>query len=283
MNHITLSLLLLILCCTQGLAQNAEFTAMSYNIRYLNNRDGLDVWKNRREAVCSTIQSAAVAGLQEVVIEQLRDIQASTPDWEWYAAGREDGKTAGEATPIGWQRSQFELLDKGTFWLSPEPDRVGSKGWDAALPRIASWVNLRHRESAQDFIFLNTHFDHRGAQARTESAKVIRSWIEENSSDIPTILVGDFNAQLSSPPLDALLDESAKLPITNARTVSAKVDPGPNSTWNGFRMIEEGRRIDFIFVTPKIEVAEFETLDPKTSAGRFASDHLPLKAKVKLK
>ena len=30
----------------------------------------------------------------------------------------------------------------GHFWLSETPEVVGSKGWDAALPRVATWVKL---------------------------------------------------------------------------------------------------------------------------------------------
>jgi len=34
-------------------------------------------------------------------------------------------------------------LRDGTFWLSETPEKVGSKGWDAALPRIMTWVKLK--------------------------------------------------------------------------------------------------------------------------------------------
>ena len=34
-------------------------------------------------------------------------------------------------------------LFAGNFWLSDTPDVVGSRGWDAKLPRIVTWVELR--------------------------------------------------------------------------------------------------------------------------------------------
>lgn len=280
----TTALFLLALACVPCVAESVDLTVMSYNIRYLNNRDGMDVWKHRKETVCQTIQQADVVGLQEVVSKQLQEIQASTEELEWYAVGREDGKSAGESTPIGWQKSRFELLASGTFWLSPEPDRVGSRGWDAALPRIASWVKLRDKETKESFVFLNTHFDHKGAEARTESAKLIRTWVQEQTEELPVVVVGDFNSQRASQPMEALLEGDSKVEkavFADAREVAGNEDPGPNSTWNGFRQIEVGRRIDFILVKNVADVSRFETLNPKTPEDRFASDHLPVMATLR--
>lgn len=260
------------------------FLAMSYNIRYQNTRDGEDVWPNRKAAVCETLRSADVVGLQEVVAEQFRDIQAACPDKEWYGVGRDDGAEQGEATPIGWNKRRFSLVDKGTFWLSPTPKQVGSQGWDAALPRIASWVRLSDKTDSREILFLNTHFDHRGAEARVQSAKLLRSWISEREDSLPVILSGDFNATAGSAPIQALLQtgDQAAHSLRNAREASPSKDVGPNSTWNGFRKIQPDRRIDFLFINERLNVDRFETLDPRTSAGRFASDHLPVTAVIRL-
>lgn len=261
---------------------------MTYNIRYLNQRDGDDVWGNRKQAVIETIRNADVIGLQEVVAQQLDDIRSGTPNYDWYGVGRDDGELHGEATPIGWRKSRFELLAKGTFWLSSTPSKVGSKGWDAALPRIASWVRLRDSKSNSAFVFLNTHFDHRGKEARAQSAALIRKQSLELANGLPFIMTGDLNARQGTRPLDNLLsnpkgDSGASesgWTLFNARDRTEAKDPGPNSTWNGFKKIEPGQRIDFVLVGPGVDVLRFETLNPKTEAGRFASDHMPLLAKV---
>lgn len=39
---------------------------------------------------------------------------------------------ASEYQPIFWKKKRFELKDKGCFWLSTEPDVVGSQSWDSA-------------------------------------------------------------------------------------------------------------------------------------------------------
>jgi endonuclease/exonuclease/phosphatase family metal-dependent hydrolase len=45
-------------------------------------------------------------------------------------------------------------------------------------------------------------------------------------------------------------------------------------------MIEPEHVIDHIFVHGGLDVLAAEVLDPKTEAGRFASDHLPVRAKI---
>lgn len=264
-----------------GTKRQRPVTVMTYNIRYLNDRDGEDVWSHRREAVSQTIRLVEIVGLQEVVAEQLDQIREDTPEFDWYGVGRDDGRRAGEACPIGWRRERFDADERGTFWLSPTPDQVGSLGWDAALPRIASWVRLRDRQSGLQLLAVNTHFDHRGAEAREQSARLIREWVTKHQADTPVVVTGDLNATLNSPPLRQLLSNAPDgTRLLNARDVCSVPDPGPNSTWNGFREIQPGRRIDFVIVSEGLKVSSVETLNPKTAAGRFASDHLPVRAVV---
>ena len=255
-------------------------TVMSYNIRYLNTRDGEDVWENRKEAVIETFEAGFIVGLQEVVWKQFDDIKSGTPKFEWYGVARDDGKQKGESAPIGWLKKQFSCVDKGTFWLSDTPDIVGSKGWDAALPRIATWVRLLNHSSNQQWVIINTHFDHRGAEARKKSGELIRKWVVEKAKGLPVVVMGDMNAKLGSAPMNALLEGKQRI-LEDARSRQGVNDKGPNSTWSGFREIVEGQRIDHILVSPNVEVVEFETMNPKTKSGRFASDHLPVWSWIK--
>ncbi|MEM7476026.1 MAG: endonuclease/exonuclease/phosphatase family protein [Planctomycetota bacterium] len=259
-----------------------SLAVMSYNIRYLNNRDGEDVWGNRKEKVYETIHQADLVGLQEVVWKQLDGIRENCPDFEWYAVARDDGKQKGESTPIGWRKNAFELLEKGTFWLSPTPDNVGSKGWDAALPRIASWVRLKHKSTGNSWMILNTHFDHRGKEARKQSAQLIVDWSKKQGTKTPLVVMGDFNASQTSPPYRILASEGLDQPVLqDARGLATKEDSGPAATWNGFRQIGDSR-IDHIFCAGKVSVLEFQTLNPKTDKGRFASDHMPVLAMISI-
>lgn len=265
-------------------------SVMTYNIRYLNNRDGDDIWKNRSATVIETIKTSDVVGLQEVVAAQLEDIKAGTPEFTWYGVGRDDGAEKGEMTAIGWRTDSVSVVGKGTFWLSPNPEEVGVAGWDAALPRIASWIKLARTDSpTRPLLLLNTHFDHIGKTARENSAKLLRRWsVEQHEGKLPVVLLGDLNAKTTDAPLQRLLESTEQAASTetgsprfvDAREASNVADSGPNTTWNGFKALAIGSRIDHVLTLGQVDVLEYETLNPKTPADRFASDHLPIQVRI---
>ncbi|MFK8111097.1 MAG: endonuclease/exonuclease/phosphatase family protein [Rubripirellula sp.] len=252
---------------------------VTYNIRFANPRDGEDIWEHRVDAVCNFIDEHDIIGLQEVTFKQLKELQTRLSDFASYGVGRDDGKAGGEHAPIFYRKDRIEVVDKGTFWLSPEPNKVGQKGWDAALPRTCTWMMLRDTTSNQTAWIANTHFDHKGAQARTESAKLIRQIAQDRAKMLPAIVMGDFNCLPDSSPYLAITTDGW---LVDGRTVSKTPASGPDSTWNGFHEIASGRVIDHLFVHGPIEVISYETLNPKTSEGRFASDHLPARITARL-
>lgn len=251
---------------------------MTYNIRYANPGDGDDAWPARRQSVVDTIRAADVVGLQEVVVGQLRDLKAALPEFTWVGVARGDGKEAGEFSPIGVRTSRVQIIRSGTRWLSETPDQVGSRGWDAALPRIATWALVKDQETGAALTVINTHFDHIGVQARLESGRLLRQMVldpDYAAADVPVVVMGDLNALPGSPPLQALTADGPRR-LSDSRSISQTPPAGPSGTWNGFREIVEGRQIDHILVTTDVQVHSHQVLDPRTPAGRFASDHLPV-------
>jgi endonuclease/exonuclease/phosphatase family metal-dependent hydrolase len=263
---------------------------MSFNIRFDNPADGYNAWPHRKELAASMIRfyDAGIVGLQEALRSQLDDLKASLPGYDWFGVARTSGtvdpEPDNEFSAILYRADRFERLDGSTFWLSPAPDSVGTKGWDAALPRVVTWARLRDRQSGATFYFFNTHFDHIGVEARAESAKLILRRIARIAGEAaPVILTGDFNAVPTEPPYRIITDESDDLPLFDALTRSAQPHHGPLGTWSGFSFPgEPGRRIDYIFVNDEVEVLQHAVLSDSWS-GRFPSDHLPVLAVVKLK
>ena len=251
-----------------------EIKITTYNIRYANRGDGEDVWPNRKQDVASFAAESDIIGMQEVTEPQFAFLRESLPQFESYGVGRDDGKSGGEHAPIFYRKSRFEVIDKGTFWLSETPEDIGKPGWDAALPRTCTWMHLKQRSDGQEFYIANTHFDHRGAKARAESGKLIAQRLGKLPNDLKIVLLGDFNCVPGSEPYQAITAV-----IADARQTSQSKPTGPNSTWNGFREIVPDRIIDHIFVRA-VTVAKLAVLDPRTDAGRFASDHLPVQVTV---
>ena len=131
--------------------------------------------------------------MQEVLHPQFEDLLERLPEYDYVGVGRTDGATKGEYSPIFFLKDKYEALEKGNFWLSETPDVAGSKGWDAALERIASYAKLRDKATGKIFMAVNTHFDHVGVTARKESAKLIMQKIQQIVGNRPAVVTGDFN------------------------------------------------------------------------------------------
>ena len=248
----------------------------TYNIRCINSGDSKKGvgWESRRDRACQWVldQKIDIVGMQEVTHQQLLDVQERLPQYDYVGVGRTDGKEEGEYTPVFYRRDKYQALDKGNFWLSETPDVPGSKGWDAALERVASWVKLKDRQTGKVFMAVNTHFDHVGHQARRESAKLIMRKIQEIVGERPAVVTGDFNVTDS--------DEAYKTMVTNQFVMKdawkeSPVRCGVPYTWHGFSRIppQEASKIDFIFITPQIKVSR--TMIPQNSPGYPLSDHNP--------
>jgi endonuclease/exonuclease/phosphatase family metal-dependent hydrolase len=262
----------------------ASIRVVTCNIRYDNPGDGPNVWVNRKAAMVEYLKStkADLIGLQEVLPRQRDYLAGELTDFAVYSVGRDDGEL-GEATPILYRKDRFELLDKGSFWLSTTPDTTGSKGWDAGLPRVASWVKLKDKPSGQSLLFANTHFDNRGVQARLESAKLLVAKIAEldgsGEATLPVLLTGDFNCTAKQPPYAAIAgDEAGEAKLFDAQFISQKPHAGGDSTSNSFKELRPGAKIDFIFVR-ELKVASHQIDDPRVE-GRFVSDHQPVTAEI---
>ena len=280
--HGIVFLAITLLCTVSGLfgqSEGATVRVMSFNIRYDEPRDGVNAWSNRKQKVADVIRfhKADLVGVQEALLTQLRDLEKMLPDMAWCGVGRADGKESGEYSAILYRKSRFQIQQCNTFWLSPTPEVAGSKGWDAALPRIVTWAKFLDRDTKKTFIHFNTHFDHIGQTARVESAKLILRRISETAGKMPFVLTGDFNVVESNEAYKTIAGG-----MSDARYVSVNPHFGGDSTWTGFKQIEPGRKIDYIFVRTGMKVIEHGVLSDQWN-GLWASDHLPVLAEIEIK
>src|SRR5690606_33447864 len=225
-----------------------QLTVASFNIRLKTTSDVGNLWDDRKQAVTNLIQfhEFDIFGIQEGFYKQVQDMKSQLPGFEYIGVGRDDGAQKGEHSAIFYNTERFKVIKEGTFWLSATDTQQPNKGWDAALPRICTWGVFEDNQNGKQFIFMNTHFDHVGVEARRESAKLILDKAKELAKDLPIILTGDFN-----------VDET-------------------NSSFNGWRNgIKPNQRIDHIFITKPFSVRKYGILTD-TYMGKFPSDHFPV-------
>lgn len=290
MRKVFIAILLPIITIACGEVKNqvdslAEFNVMTYNIRYDNPDDSLNNWKYRKERVVNSIlfYDADILGTQEVLHNQMEDLRESLPGYESIGVGREDGKEKGEYSALFYKKSRFSVIDAGYFWLSETPDVAGSKGWDAAIERIASWAKLKDEKSGKNFLALNTHFDHVGQIARRESVNLILNRLSVLADGLPIILMGDFNAKPESEVIKQIIDTTNENHLIDSRSISPVVY-GPEWSFHAFGRIPYDKRslIDYIFVSKGIEVLRYGVL-AETENDEFLSDHAPVIASVEIK
>ena len=257
--------------------------AMTFNIRLATDADGDNAWRHRKAIVAALIRHEApdILGMQEVLLEQRDDLRLALPDFAMIGVARDDGKEAGEFSPLAYRKDRFALRQSGTFWLSLTPDEP-SKDWDAALPRIASWAILHDRQSGQDIRALNTHFDHVGREARLQSALLIADWVANGpGAGLPTIVMGDFNSDPAAEPYRRLVEDRAAA-LSDTREASVSPPYGPTGTFTGFDIMRNAAApIDHIFVTPDWTVASHAVVTDQWG-GRLPSDHYPVLASLRL-
>ncbi|MCW5553830.1 MAG: endonuclease/exonuclease/phosphatase family protein [Verrucomicrobiae bacterium] len=280
----TLAVVALAVSVTSSKAQSVTsgdtLCVMTYNLRYAS-ANPPNAWPTRRPLVREVIQTVApdVIGTQEGLYQQLKDVAADLPDYEWLGLGR-DGGSRGEFMAIYYRKTRLDPLAFDHYWLSDTPEVMGSKTWGPTLPRMVTWIKFRDLRTKQEFYFINTHFDHQVQVAREKSAELIRQRVEQWNTTLPVILVGDFNARAGQNKAYHTLTEDGFFKDT-WETAAARKGEGIN-TFNGFQAIQtNGVRIDWILTRGDVAASTTEIVTFSRD-GQFPSDHFPVVTWMKL-
>ena len=260
-----------------SLLDGGDIKVISYNIRYDNPNDGINVWENRKHTISTFLnnQKPGLIGFQEVTHSQLLFLTNELSSYGFIGVGRNDGKTKGEYSPIFYNKNNFRLISQNTFWLSRTPEKI-SVGWDASMERICTYGLIEDKRSKKRILVFNTHLDHIGKKARVKSIELILDTIEKlNEEDIPIILTGDFNLEDHTKPIKEL--QKTFNDVQEGLSKSMK----SYGTFNGFKKnLTQKKRIDYIFTKKfKIKKASHELV--YTPKMEWASDHHPVLAILK--
>lgn len=256
---------------------NPSLKVMTFNIRYGTANDGLNSWPYRREACLEMLKTSGcpIIGLQEVLKSQLEEILTVMPDYRYLGMGREDGIEDGEYSAILYDATVLTSSDVGWFWFSDTPEIPASCTWGNICTRICTHAHFSG--SFGEFAFYNLHIDHESALSRSNSIDLLLSRISQRSNSSPVIVTGDFNDDETSAPIRKM----AQAGFIDAYR-SLHPDEPERQTYHGWEEVDEGPRIDYIFLQGVCLVEE-ATIDRRKFDGRFVSDHFPVTATLRLR
>jgi endonuclease/exonuclease/phosphatase family metal-dependent hydrolase len=271
----------------------SEVRVVSFNIRFAGTQTGPRSWAERLPLVVAAIRStsADVLGLQEAERRQIDDLVEALPEYAFAGVGRDDGRDAGEFSPILYRHARFDLLDQRTFWFSDSPQRPGSRGWGANLPRICTTALLLEPSTNRRLRVFNMHWDHQSEYSRLRSAELLAQAIADSRQvGTPALAIGDFNADPESPALAYLLgrqrtattDTHRSIPASPALLDALTALPANEQragTFHNFTGVAQGQRIDHILIDRDLRVRS-AFIDRTADGERYPSDHFAVGAVV---
>ncbi|MBA3528734.1 MAG: endonuclease/exonuclease/phosphatase family protein [Propionibacteriaceae bacterium] len=249
---------------------------MTYNLRFDNDRD-LYPWSARRQLMIELIADSApaVLGTQEGLRHQLDDISLGLPNyyaWLGNSRGADD-----EYCAVFYDSRRLQVVALTERWFSATPEVAGSISW-GACPRIMTAVTFRDRESGDEFLVINTHLDHMSVRARRFAADYLVSFTRIAADGRPTVVMGDFNTAARK---SAVYQRLCETPLTDTFEASRTTGLDRPSFNNYQPPPAIGPRIDWVLVSPEIAVDSAQ-VNTRDFDGRYASDHLPVEATVRV-
>ena len=200
-------------------APRAKLTVWCFNIACQKNDDNSSwseshYWSVRKPGIYSffNTQDPDIIGTQECEYRQRVNILDNTSGYAAYGLGVDYGKESSGSSGVGlfkkdynkdssnaifYKTDKFNVLDKGTFWLSNNPSSVGS-----ADGHNCAWIKFSIKATGEVFYVFNTHlidgYEAADYSNRQAEAVVLYDQIASiNSNDLPVIVMGDFNATAS--------------------------------------------------------------------------------------
>ena len=245
---------------------------MTWNVRCENPDDTLNgnVWSQRLPHIVNAVEfiSPDFLNVQEVNPVFVKDLEQALPDYDHVYLNEKSQNAI-------LYKKRFAIQKTGEFYLSETPNQR-SRGWDAKNKRTCLWAKFQDENGHVFFIF-NTHFDHKGKQARINSALMVRDSISKIAGNATVILSGDFNAYKTEKPLTILNDayflEEAQYRTKRIYNPSGSLnyfDPKRYSQW----------QFDYIFTSNDLEIIRYSVpnfiyYDNDAKVLRFPSDHSP--------
>lgn len=246
-----------------------EIRVMSCNVRCINPLDfGKKNWFYRADLLLKGIENyyPAIIGFQEVTKWQYNFLTSSLPQYDSVITYRDKAFNS-EGCPVFYRTDLYNLVDKGSFWLSETPEEM-SKDWGAACYRICSYTILEDKVSSKQFVVFNTHLDHVSDEARIKGIGVVLDKIRQFGS-LPCVIMGDFNCREDS---ETYASATSSFLDAKYQTDDAVI----GATYQNWGTVLGGENIDYFMISRTGFAVKQYRVVSDIYDGVCASDHFQI-------
>ena len=195
-----------------------------------------------------------------------------------------NNSTVRNNNPLFFNNDTLELIDSGYKVYTGIEEQ-----------KAAAWAVFEVRDSGERFVAISTHFmwnspkfdsTDEAVAARNQNAVELLALVDQirdEYTDIPVLMGGDFNCQLTSDALTSILDEgfscarelAAQKNDTNGSHTYSRYDP----EFEAYTLIytptkKHSAAIDHVFVSGNVTINSFASLTIPYAC--YASDHCPM-------
>jgi len=255
---------------------NDIFSVITLNLRFGLADDSTNGWDHRKKCFPSLLDKypADFIGFQEANDFQTDFLKNILTEYRFI------GKR--KPAPSFWQnniifyKKSWECIHNEHFFLSPTP-MIPSRSRESRWPRQCTIGIFKSND--RSLIYINTHFDF-DATVQTKSAEMIMERLSRLPSELPVILMGDFNATPSCPCYKMLTGQDKKSNSTNKLYFKNTFKKPFLGTHHGFSGNKNGKNIDWILYRGGIVPMDCKVIHDKIH-DIYLSDHFPVYAKFK--
>ena len=260
---------------------NETIRAATYNIQWLGYVEK-PTWNERLTALKRSFEDNGfdIVGVQEadsMMSENL--VKVLDGRYEWVGTVEANAETSSgfiPLNPIFYKKDRFEALEQDIIWFAHAPGTVGYDSWGM---RLCNYAKFRDKRNGMEFYVFNSHFDHRGQEAKEYSSVVLLDKVMTLAGGLPVILTGDFNMDEKTPGYTKLVEsgivEDSMLALPAPKRINAQYFSMANYKPKE-KISKNGLHIDHVFYTPANSKVLSWKLILDSYDGVYGSDHLPI-------